>query len=134
MIGSFGSWASSFARNFTTREEMANVLNTKLEDFDSDDRHYVARYFFSRLPVIMTEERERRRAVRAISWAILEQEDGNLRSSLIAWVRGFPIVWQTEFAEALISVSDPSNPAVLLDDGTPFLSLPAAGEDGDIPF
>ena len=133
--GSLGTWSSTFMKNFTLREEGAEVLIAKLEDFDPDDRHYVAKYFFNRLPSILTEEPERRRAIRAIAQAI-EMEDSNIRDSLISWVRTYPAHWQLELAEALKGSTDPTNPAVILDDGTPLLSAPTASEitDDDIPF
>jgi hypothetical protein len=59
-----------------------------------------------------------------------------VREAVIANVRQFPAVWQTEVAEALSDVTDPSNPAVVLDNGTPLLEAPTAAEitDEDIPF
>jgi hypothetical protein len=133
--GSLGTWGGRFMKSFSLREEAANVLITKLEDTDADDRHYVARFFMGRLPEILTDESEKRRAIRAISAAI-HNSDANVRESIIAHVRQFPSVWQTEIAESLADVTDASNPAVVLDDGTPLLAAPTATEvtDQDIPF
>jgi uncharacterized protein (TIGR02391 family) len=133
--GSLGTWSSTFLKNFSLRQEAANVLIAKLEDIDPDDRHYVAKYFLANLPSVLTEEAERRRGIRAVAQAI-ETGDSNLRESLINWVRFFPSVWQLELAESLRSSTDPANPAVILDDGTPLLSAPTASTitDDDIPF
>jgi hypothetical protein len=134
-IGSLGTWSNTFLKHFTLRREAAEVLLAKLEGWDPDDLHYVAKYFLSNLHSILTEESERRRGIRAIAQAI-EAEDSNVRDSVIASVRSFPSVWQQELVEALTSSTDPSNPAVVLDDGVPFLSAPTAIgiTDDDIPF
>lgn len=131
--GSLGTWSNIFLKHFTLRREAGEVLLTKLEDWDPDALHYVAKYFLSALPSILTEESERRRGVRAIAQTI---DDPNVRESVITFVRTFPSVWQQELAEALESSTDPTNPAVVLDDGVPFLSAPTASEitDDDIPF
>jgi uncharacterized protein (TIGR02391 family) len=132
--GSLGTWSNVFLKHFTLRHEAAEVLLAKLEDWDPDDLHYVAKYFLSNLPSILTEESERRRGIRAIAQAV--EGDSNVRDSVIASVRSFPSVWQRELVEALQSSTDPSNPAVVLDDGVPFLSAPTAPgiTDDDIPF
>ena len=120
---------------FILRREAAEVLISKLEDSDADDRHYAARFFMSRLPEILTEESEIRRATRAISSAI-EGGDVNMREAIITHVRQFPAKWQSQLVEALKNVTDAANPAVVFDDGTPFLAAPTASEvtDEDIPF
>jgi uncharacterized protein (TIGR02391 family) len=133
--GALGTWSSQFLRHFALRSEAAEVLISKLEDVDGDDRHYVAKFFMSRLPEMLTEESEIRRATRAISSAI-ERGDANVREAIIAYVRQFPGTWQTQLVEALKNLTDAANPAVVLDDGTPFLAAPTAPEvtDEDIPF
>jgi uncharacterized protein (TIGR02391 family) len=131
--GSLGTWSNIFLKHFTLRREAGEVLLAKLEDWDPDDIHYVAKYFLSVFPSILTEESERKRGIRAIAQTI---GDTNVRGSLITLVHSFPSVWQQELVEALKSVTDPTNPAVVLDDGVPFLSAPTASEitDDDIPF
>jgi dihydroxyacetone kinase DhaKLM complex PTS-EIIA-like component DhaM len=135
VTNSLGTWANTFMKNFALRAEAAKVLIMKLEDRDPDDRHYVARFYMSRLPEILTEESEMRLAVRAIAEAIRE-EDVNIREAIITNVRQFPATWQKEVAEALEDVTNPENPAVVLDDGTPLLEAPTVTEitDDDIPF
>ncbi|MFP3481441.1 hypothetical protein SB780_42020, partial [Burkholderia sp. SIMBA_057] len=72
------------------------------------------------------------RAVRAVANAVKNGEEP-VRSRLINAVTALNADWQKRFADALESETDPDNPGVLLDDGTPFLSSPANEED-DIPF
>jgi hypothetical protein len=133
--GSLGTWSNSFIKNFALRSEAAETLISKLEDVDPDDRHYVAKFFLSRFPEILIEEREIRRATRAISSAV-ESGDTHVRESIILNVRQFPTIWQSQLVEEMKKLTDVANPAVLLDDGTPFLSAPTAPEvtDEDIPF
>lgn len=132
--GSLGTWTNNLMKAFTLRKEAASILNLKLS-LDSDHRRYVARYFMPRLPEILTEESEMMRAIRAISVAV-RNGDNSIREELILHVRYFPSVWQSKIAEALKDVTNPSNPAVVLDDGTPLLEAPTATEitDEDIPF
>ena len=134
-VGALGTWSGRFIKNFNTRAEVVAVLNSKLEDRDGDIRHYVAKYFLPRFPEMMTEESEVRRATRAISLAI-EKNDENVREVIIANVRQFPANWQSQLVEGLKKMTDSSNPAVVLDDGTPLLAAPTEMEvsDDDIPF
>ena len=135
VVGALGTWSNSFLRNFSLRVEGTKLLLAKLEDTDRDKRHYVAKFFMFRLPEICLEEGDIRRAIRAIASAIREG-DSNLRDALITHVRQFPEMWQTQFIVALEDVTDPSNPAVILDDGRPLLGAPTADavSDDDIPF
>ena len=135
VIGALGTWATAYVKSFTLRKDAAEILITKLENIDPDIRHYVAKYFMPRLPEILTEESEIRRGTRAISKAI-ESGDENVRSVLLTNVRQYPPVWQSQLVEALKHLTDPANPAVVLDDGTPFLGTPTPQEasDEDIPF
>lgn len=124
-----------FLKVFSLRKECANVILAKLEDTDSDDRHYIAEYFFAQIPEVLTNEGEIRRAVRAISAAI-HNEDSNIREAVVSRVGYFPAAWQAQLAEALADITDPENPAVVLDDGTPLLKAPTVNEitNEDIPF
>ena len=129
------TWSNNFLKAFTLRAEAAAVLVRKLKDEDADDRHYVAKYFMPYLPEVISTEQLVDRCVRAIAFAI-KAEDENVRSALIGAVRMYPQEWQTKLATALKEHTDPDNPAVVLDDGTPLLSSPSQDEfpDDDIPF
>jgi uncharacterized protein (TIGR02391 family) len=133
--GALGTWAKSFVKRFALRANCARVLIEKLEDTDKDDRYYVARYFFARLPEVLTEEGEIRRAIRAIGEAI-RGGDENVRDAVIACARQFPSDWQTQLGSTLQDLTDANNPGLILNDGTPLLQAPPASEitDDDIPF
>ena len=131
--GALGTWASSYVKNFSLRAEAASVLIAKLEDTDADDRHYVAKYFLSHFPEIFVDERMMRRAVRTITSQV-RQGDSNVRAALLSRIGHFPNEWQSQLAEALNDLTDRENPAMYLDDGTPFLNAPVAQEEDDIPF
>ncbi len=129
------TWSRRFLKFFDRRAEVARVLVQKLEDEDPDDRHFVAKYFMSELPEIIPMEGLADRCIRAIVSAV-RGDDENVRSALIAYVRSYPEIWQKKLAAALTDQTDPSNPAVVLPDGTPLLSSPAQDElsEADIPF
>jgi uncharacterized protein (TIGR02391 family) len=135
LTGSFGTFASRFGSRFALRSNLAAALVSKLEDTDKDDRKYVAIYFFSRLSEILTEEGEIKRAIRAISAAI-ESGDSDILEATITHVKQFPAEWQLLLVESLKGMTNPSNPAVILNDGTPLLDASASPEisDDDIPF
>ena len=126
------TWSSGFLKAFSLRKRAARTLVSKLEDSDRDDRHYVAKYFMSHLPDVVEPEGWTDRCIRAIASAIKE-DDENVRFALISSVRSYPAEWQTKLATALSEQTDPENPAVVLDDGTPLLSSPEITDD-DIPF
>ncbi len=128
-----GTWANSFLSRFTLRTEGAKVLIDKLDSWEEAERHYVAKYFFARLPEILIDEGEMKSAVRAISEAI-KLQDVPVRDATISAIRSFPPEWQKEFVEALRDMTNPSNPGVVLNDGTPLLEAPAEITDDDIPF
>jgi hypothetical protein len=133
VIGAFATWASGFMRRFALRADCASGLLEKLDSFDEEERHYVAKYFFARLPEILTEEAEIKAAVRAIADAV-NAGDGNIIDAMIAHVRVFLSEWQAQFVEALSGNTDPANPGVVLNDGTPLLRAQAEISDDDIPF
>ncbi|MDR5771807.1 MULTISPECIES: TIGR02391 family protein [unclassified Caballeronia] len=126
------TWANKFLPHFTLRTEAARTLLSRLEDFDPDARHYAVKFFFSYLDQIMIEPHHVTRAVRAIANAVKNDEE-HVRNIVIGSINSLNADWQKRFAEALENETDPENPAVLLDDGTPFLSSPANDAD-DIPF
>lgn len=128
------TWSNSFLKSFTTRGDAANALISRLEDQDGDARHYAAKFFMRVLPEVMSTPSQTSRCIRAIVSAI-KSDDENIRGALISSVLTFPVEWQTKLAEALKDKTDEENPAVYLDDGTPFLSSPAKDEfDDEIPF
>jgi len=130
-----GTWSRRFMKRFALRPEAAQVLLNKLEDTDQDDRRYVARYFFSVLPEILSDEGEMRRGIRAIGSAIRDG-DINIREAVVDNILQFPTPWQNSLAEELKDLSSTSNPAVILADGTPILEAQQTAEitDDDIPF
>jgi uncharacterized protein (TIGR02391 family) len=132
--GGLGTWANALLRRFASRTRGAEALMDKLEGFDEEERHYVAKYFFARLPEILIDESEIKRAVRAISDAIKTENSVIVRDATISSIRNFPTEWQRELAEALIDMTNPFNPGVVLNDGTPFLEAPAEISEDDIPF
>ncbi len=131
--GGLGTWANNFLPRFALRPQGAEALIDKLDGLDEEERHYVVKYFFWRLPEILLDESEMKRAVRAISDAI-RMEDSIVRDATISSIRTFPSEWQKELVEALTDITNPSNPGVVLNDGTPFLEAPAEISDEDIPF
>jgi uncharacterized protein (TIGR02391 family) len=128
------TWSNRFLKSFTTRADAANALISRFEDQDPDARHYAAKFFMRALPEVMSSPAQTTRCVRAIVSAV-EADDANVRSYLVSAVLGYPQEWQTKLAEALKAMTDEDNPAVYLDDGSPFLSAPTKDEmDDDIPF
>lgn len=133
VAGGFATWAAGFMRRFALRSNCASVLQDKIDSFDDEERHYVAKYFFSRLPEILTEEAEIKGATRGIADAI-RMGDQNVRDVTILHVRGFPNEWQAQLVEGLKDLTNPANPGVVLNDGTPLLEAQAEITDDDIPF
>lgn len=128
------TWSSDFLKSFTLKNDAANALIGRLEDQDPDARHFAARFFMKHLPEVVSTPAQSSRCIRAIVAAI-NADDENVRKALITWVRSYPVEWQTKLAEALTDKTDPDNPAVYFDDGTPFLSSPTKDElDDEIPF
>ena len=128
------TWSNNFLKAFSTRSDAANALISRLDDRDSNARHYAAKFFMRFLPEVMSTPAQTTRCIRAIVSAV-EADDANVRSYLISAVLSYPDEWQTELASALKAKTDEENPAVYLDDGTPFLSAPTKDEqDDDIPF
>lgn len=128
------TWSNSFLKAFSTRADAASALISRLDDQDPDARHYAAKFFMRVLPDVMTSPSQTTWCIRAIVSAI-EADDANVRSSLISAVLAYPQEWQSKLAEALKAKTDEENPAVYLNDGTPFLSAPTKDEtDDDTPF
>jgi uncharacterized protein (TIGR02391 family) len=127
------TWANSFLRAFTLRNQAAEVLLAKLEDSDGDDRAYVVKFFMRQLPDVLTSDAQVDRCVRALAQAVKNGDD-HVREALVTWIRGYPASWQEALATALQEETDPQNPAVMLSNGTPFLSSPTKNEDSDDDF
>jgi uncharacterized protein (TIGR02391 family) len=129
--GALGTWARDFLTYFTFREEVTITLINKLSNNDSDHRRYVANFFMSELPSVITEAWHIILCVSAISDAI-KGGDLTLRRALINCVRKYPEEWQKDLAEELKDLTDSKRPALNFPDGTPFLTLTI--DDDDIPF
>lgn len=129
------TWARQFLRYFTLTRDAALTLIRKLEDADADDRHYVAKFFMGTLPNIVTSDQLRARCVRAMAAAV-RMGDENVRSALISNILTYPAEWQSQLASTLADQTDPSNPAAILNDGSPFLSSPSPDDffGDDTPF
>ena len=128
------TWSNEFLKAFTLKAEAASALIGRLEDQNPDARHYAAKFFMKQLPDIASTPASTSRCIRAIVSAV-KSDDGNVRQALINWIRYYPSEWQSKLAEALKEQTDKDNPAVILDDGTAFLSSPTAFDfDDDIPF
>ena len=130
------TWSNNFLKYFSSRKEVINTLLKKLEDNDDDDRRYIAKYFFGYFPEILNTAASVDRFVRVITTAI-KSENYILREALISHISYFPSDWQIKFAASLCELTDLGNPAVILSDGTPFLSVPTPEEEvqeEEIPF
>ncbi|MFM0037118.1 TIGR02391 family protein [Paraburkholderia strydomiana] len=125
------TWSNNYLSHFSLRTDAARALLSRLEDADADARLYAVKYFFGYFDEIMLESHFISRAVRAIANAVKNDEEP-VRNTLVNSVTTLNSDWQKRFAEALQSETDPDNPAVLLEDGAPFLSSPTNYDD--IPF
>jgi uncharacterized protein (TIGR02391 family) len=131
---SLATWSNNFLKAFTMRAEAANALMSRLEDSNADARHYSAKFFMHYLPEIVSGPRQTTRCIRAIASAV-KMDDENVRKYLISHIDSFPTEWQTELVNQLKDKTDEENPAIYLNDGTPFLNSPSKDEfDDDIPF
>lgn len=131
---SLATWSNNYLKAFSTRSDAAHALIARLDSHNADARHFAAKFFMRFLPEVMTNPGQSTHCIRAIVSAI-EGEDANVRSYLISAILAYPAEWQTKLAEALKAKTDEDNPAVYLDDGSPFLSAPTKDEsDDDIPF
>ena len=128
------TWARDFLNVFTLRTEVATVLYLKLVSDDAASRQYAAKFFLGELPAIADSDQERPRMIRAIVKAI-KGDDQHVRNELLRHIGNFPEVWQKTLVEALVEFTDKENPALILGDGTPFLTAQQVSEfDDDIPF
>lgn len=132
---SLATWGGRFTPHFTSRAEVAALVVSKFEDADLDDRAWISRFFMAYLPALIKEHSLIDRAVGAIASAVRDN-DANVTSALLTHVSAFPEEWTERLKTALADRTDPKNPAVVLGDGSPFLSSPTADGkfDDDIPF
>ena len=131
--GALATWAGSYLKNFELRKQVDIALITKLGNTDPEDRHYAAKYFLPYFPEIFISEGRISTAVHLIATQI-RAGDQNVREALISTIRQYPNEWQSQLAEMLNDLADPTNPAVYLSDGTAFLDAPITNEEDDIPF
>jgi hypothetical protein len=130
--GALGTWSNSFVEHFALRNDAAQAILGLLWR-QPENSHYAAKYFMAHLPKIATSPQQVSEFVAAISICI-QADEGHVRTALIERVGSFPEDWQKQLAEALKEQTDPENPAVLLSDGSPFLSSPPnEAWDDDIP-
>lgn len=133
VINALSTWGSGFLKSFVLKKEAADALIGRLQATDPDARNYVARFFMHQLHEAMASPMQENSCIRAIVNAV-KADDENVRQALIKVVHRYPAHWQKELASALVDFTDPNNPAVKFDDGTPFLSSPVKAETDDIPF
>jgi len=126
------TWSKEFLKYFSLKENVADVISKKLYYTEPGERKYIAKYFMTVLPAIEVDS-QKYTFVKALIESIRE-EDENVRTALLANIKSYPQEWQKQLAEGLIDLTDIENPAVMLDDGTPFLSSPANDLDEEIPF
>lgn len=86
-----GSWGARFGRYFTRREELAQILISKLKG-NWYSQNYVGKYFMYVLPAIippsLIEE-----AAEALAYATIGNEALVVRNQLLAVVKNYPKPW-----------------------------------------
>lgn len=131
--GSLGTWANSFLEYFSLRREAAATL-ISLFWSSVEKSHYAAKYFMHHLPKIIMEPDQVDECVEALCICV-NADEYNVRAALVERILAFPENWQRKLADGLAERADPDNPAVVLPDGTPFLSSPPKDDwDDEIPF
>lgn len=134
------TWARDFLHVFATRDDAASILRMGLYSEDSERRHFIAQYFFDRIPYVCISEHQITRTVDAIARAVRAGNE-HVRLALVMYIDDFPEGWRKALVERLQHLTDTENPAIILADGTPFLSSPTSPLanqkekfDDDIPF
>lgn len=136
------TWAKKIAKYFLRKNNLGSVLIKKLRSEDFDHHNFVAQFMLDTLEDIFTEEKEIKVCVDAIS-ASLERGNKFLKDKLCSFMahHSSSIIWRDAFVERLLSLTDPDNPEILLEDGRPFLGkfLPQDNPvkeviEDDIPF
>jgi hypothetical protein len=130
--GALVTWARTFLKFFTLRNDFADALSEKLFYSDSNERRFVAKFFMPILAEVAHPDQ-----IFSFADALIDcvkEGDESVRSALISWVRHYPVEWQRELVEGLSEYTDIDNPAVIFDDGTPFLSSPSNDPGEEIPF
>jgi uncharacterized protein (TIGR02391 family) len=72
--GAFGTWAKSFMRFFTLKDELLNVIVEKLWSNQTMQGLYVMKYFYSEIPFLVENNETRQRIIRAITKRIRTNE------------------------------------------------------------
>lgn len=129
------TWARDFAKVFTLRPDVATALWLSLASDDAGKRQYAATHFFGMLPDVAHTEQEQSRIVKVIARAV-KDGDQHVREALLRHINSFPESWRTKLVELLSELTDKENPAIILGDGTPFLTAQKGSDDfdDDIPF
>lgn len=123
--GALGSWANTFLSHFSNKQEIYSILIAKIENEDATIRRYVTEYFMAYLPDVVTKEWMKERCLKAISKAIINNDEvikDGFRDSRYH----FPEEWRQEFEDLLKDVKN--------DDGTPFFVNSFGSNVDDIPF
>lgn len=115
--GALGTWATGIHKHFTLKNELSSALRDKMKSWIPGEKYYVARYFFSILPEMYSDQGK---FVKTIAAAIREN-DSVIREELLKWIDTFPESLQQQFVTSLQDQTDEENPAHYLLDGTPFL-------------
>ena len=87
-----GSWAGKFGRYFSRRDELAEVLISKLKG-NWYSQNYVGKYFMYVLPAIVSSSLIEE-ASEALSYASIGNEALVVRSELLAVVKNYPKAWR----------------------------------------
>lgn len=118
------TWISEIAEYFSLRDELNNILLSKLYRNDFDHQNFIGKYIMGMgaLQRIFTEEDDIEIYVDAISMCV---ERGNkfMKDSLVRWLKygEVPEKWVTNFSSRLKELTNPEKPECNLPDGSPFL-------------
>jgi uncharacterized protein (TIGR02391 family) len=100
--GALATWAVDFLPQFSSsmKSELHEVLVSKLEDTDSDDRRYILNYFSYILPTIIVDKPLIRRCIRSIVHQVKEN-DFEMIGYFESRKNDFPEAWEAEFKKQL---------------------------------
>ena len=106
--GVLGTWAHEYLGFYTLKQEAAEALIRKLESRNSSHRHYVAGFFLSELPRVLTHIYDIDRCMNAIAEAI-KDGDTYMRDQLMQHTFSLPSVWKEKISGQLetLKTSDP---------------------------
>lgn len=131
-----GTWSRDFLPYFKLRQQVANVFVAKLQG-NEDAQNYVAKYFFSVLPQVITAESQINQVVSSIVKSVVT---GNtqVRESLVKWMYVFTDEWETSLVQKSIDFTDENDPLIYTNTGIPLLNNipvpPPPDSLGDVPF